>query len=93
MFAAEAEAIFMAGFNLSMMMDNLEASPDEIKKQQEGTDREVKKLLEEEGKAAGAPAAASQKKNQAKSTGCRGARLSERKEEQKGTEAGVGATS
>jgi large subunit ribosomal protein L40e len=64
---AEAEALFMARFNLSAMKDNLlEARPEEIKTRQEDADRSMKKLLEEEEKAAGAPAAASQKKKQAK---------------------------
>jgi ubiquitin C len=96
---AEAEAMFMAGFNLSAMEDNLlEASPEEIKKQQEDADRAMKKLLEEEEKAAGAPAAASQKKKRAKTAKERrlaagGQGLSKRKEEQKGTEAGVEAAS
>jgi hypothetical protein len=59
----------------------------------------MKKLLEEDEKAAGAPAAASQKKKQAKTAKERsrltaeGQGLSKRKEEQKSTEAGVEAAS
>jgi ubiquitin len=96
---AEAEALFMTRFNLSAMKDNLlETSPEEIKKQQEDADRSMKKLLEEEEKAAGAPAAVSQKKKLAKTAKARrlaaqGQALSKGKVEQKGTEAGVEATS
>jgi len=81
MSVAEAEALFMARFNLSVMKDNrLEARPEEIKKQQADADRSMTKPLEEEEKAAGAPAAVSQKKKQAKtaSTDCRGARLEQK---------------
>ena len=56
----------------------------------------MEKLLEEEEMAAGAPAAASQKKRQGKTAkerrlAAEGQGLSKRKEEQKGTEAGVEA--
>ncbi len=96
MSVAEAEAIFMARFNLSAMKDNLlEASPEEIKKQQEDADRGMTTRLEEEEKAAGAPAAASHKKKQAKTAkerlAAEGQGLSKRNEEQRGTQAGVEA--
>ena len=56
MSVAEAEALFMARFNLSVMKDNrLEARPEEIKKQQADADRSMTKPLEEEEKAADAP--------------------------------------
>jgi hypothetical protein len=96
---AEAEAMFMARFNLSAKKENLlEASPEEIKAQQEDADRPMKKHLEEEEKAAGAPAAASQKKKQGKTAkerrlAAEGQGLSKRKEEQTGTKASVGAAS
>jgi hypothetical protein len=99
MSVAEAEAMFMARFNLSVMKENLlEASPEEIKWQQEDADRSIKKHLEEEERAAGAPAAASQKKQQAKTAKQRrlaaeGQGLGKRKEEQTGTKASVGAAS
>jgi ankyrin repeat protein/ubiquitin len=98
MSVAEAEAIFMARFNLSAVKDNLEASPEEMKKQQEDADRAMTKCLEEEDKAAGAPAAVSHKKKQAKTAKERrpaadGQGLSKLNEEQRGTEAGVEATS